>query len=75
MGGLRARLQRAIRTSQGDTIVLQCPECGEDFRVGQNSDVEYLAHRWVEETGPEPYYQPTPRTCSSSQSTRTRWRI
>jgi hypothetical protein len=57
--GLRNRIQRARRVTEAATIVLSCPECGETLRVSENTDLDYLAHRWVEETG-EKSYQPTP---------------
>jgi len=32
-------------------MVLVCQECGEEFRVGENTDLEFIAHQWVLQSG------------------------
>lgn len=58
--GLRDKLRRLERRSEGETVTLLCQECGEEFRVAEDTDVELLAWEWIEHTG-EKSYQPTPK--------------
>ena len=59
MGSLKARIRKAERDVQAETMVLCCPECGEEMRVGLDSDLQYIAYLWTLETGAKSH-QPTP---------------
>jgi hypothetical protein len=41
-------------------MVLVCQVCGEEMRVEENTDLEYIAYLWTLESGAKSY-QPTPR--------------
>jgi len=60
MGRLRGRIQRAERAAQAETVALSCPECGEEMRVAENTDVEYIAYQWTQETGAKSYRETPP---------------
>jgi len=60
MGSLKARIRKAERDAQADTVVLLCPECGEEMRVAENTDVEYIAWCWTQETGAKSYRETPP---------------
>jgi hypothetical protein len=60
MGRLRARIQKVEREAQVETMVLVYPRCGEEMRVGQDTDLEYIAYLWTLESGAKSYRR-TPR--------------
>ncbi len=49
MGGLRGRLRRLERETQGETYELLCPGCGEAFTLYGDAPVEYLLWEWGKE--------------------------
>jgi hypothetical protein len=49
MGRIRAALRRLERTADRLSIVLQCPECGKQWRVRGDADLELLAFYWSQE--------------------------
>jgi hypothetical protein len=51
MGRLRGRIQKAQRESQAETVVLSCPQCGEEMAVAQDTDLEYIAYQWTLQSG------------------------
>jgi len=57
---LRDKLRRLERRSEGETVTLVCQECGEEFRVAEDTDLALVAWDWLEHTGAESY-QPTPK--------------
>ena len=44
--GLRDRLRRLERASEGETMTLVCPECGEELIAAGDVAVEFLVHEW-----------------------------
>ncbi len=67
MGRLdRRRLDKLERLAQGEIRAIQCPACGEVFRVHRNASVAYLAYWWAQERDkilslPDKSYRKTPR--------------
>lgn len=59
MGSLKGRIRRAERAARAETMVLSCPECGQEFRVAESADLEYIAYQWAQETGAKSH-RPTP---------------
>ena len=59
MGSLKGRIRRAERAARAETTPLSCPECGQEFWVHENTDLEYIAYLGTLETS-EKSYQPTP---------------
>jgi hypothetical protein len=55
MGRIRAALKRLERTADSETIKLACPECGKQWRVRGDADLEVLAHYWQQEYKGETY--------------------
>jgi len=60
MGLIRAKLRRLARDAELETVVLLCQECGQEFRVSEDTGAALVAWEWLERTGAESY-QPTPR--------------
>jgi hypothetical protein len=58
--GLRDKLRRLERRSEGETVTLVCQECGEEFRVAEDTGPALVAFEWQEHTGAKSY-QPTPK--------------
>jgi hypothetical protein len=58
--GLRGKLRRLERLSEGETVTLVCQECGEEVRVAEDTGPALVAWDWLQETGAESY-QPTPK--------------
>lgn len=54
----RGRLRRLER--EGGTVTLVCQECGEEFRVGEDTGPALVAYQWQQETGAKSY-QRTPK--------------
>ena len=59
MGSLKGRIRRAERAARAETTPLSCPECGHEFWVHENTDLEYIAYQWAQETGAKSH-RPTP---------------
>ena len=57
--GLRGRLEKLERETEGEITTLLCPECGEEFTTGGDVALEYIVHEWSKETG-EKSYRDTP---------------
>jgi hypothetical protein len=55
MGRIRNALRRLERTANQETIKLACPECGKQWRVRGDADLEALAHAWSQEYKGETY--------------------
>jgi hypothetical protein len=58
--GLRGKLRRLERLSEGETVTLLCQKCGEEFRVAEDTGPALVAWDWLQQTGAESY-QPTPK--------------
>jgi hypothetical protein len=58
--GLRSWVRRLEQRSEGETVTLLCEECGEEFRVAEDTGPALVAYEWQEHTGAESY-QPTPQ--------------
>ena len=46
MSGLRGRLKRLERGTEGDRTILECPTCGEEFTLYGDPAADYLVLRW-----------------------------
>jgi len=55
MSGLRGRLKRLERGTEGDRTILECPTCGEEFVTHGDVAAEFICHEWVRESGGETY--------------------
>ncbi len=51
MGRFRGRLRKLEEATQGETMTLVCPECGAEFVAYGDAPLEFIVHRWTEETG------------------------
>lgn len=58
--GLRDKLKRLERQAEGEYTALVCQTCGERFGVAVDTDLEYLAWEWTQETGEKSYREPHP---------------
>jgi hypothetical protein len=59
--GIRDRLRRLERASEGKTMTLVCPECGEEFIAAGDVAVEFLVHDGASEARARPKsYRQTP---------------
>lgn len=58
--GLRDRLNKLQRTTERDTTVLLCPECGEEFRVHEDTPLDYVVSEWTKATGEKGYWTAPP---------------
>jgi hypothetical protein len=58
--GLRNKMKRLERAAEAETTVLVCRECGEERRVAWDTDLEYIAWCWTQETGEESYQETPP---------------
>jgi hypothetical protein len=58
--GIRDRLRSLERQAEGEYTALLCRECGERFRVAADTDLEYLAWEWIQETRAKSYRDPHP---------------
>lgn len=53
--GLRGRPKMLQKATERKTVTPLRLECGEGFRVHQNTSLDCLAHEWLEETRAESY--------------------
>lgn len=51
--GLRDRLRRLEEAAETDTMTLVCPECGGEFRVHEDTGLDYIVWEWTQSTGDE----------------------
>jgi hypothetical protein len=58
--GIRERLRNLEREAEEEHTVLLCRGCGERFCVAVDTDLEYLAWEWIQETGEKSYREPHP---------------
>jgi hypothetical protein len=50
---LRSWIKRLERVAGEETTVLVCQECGEEWRVSRDLDLEYITWEWLQATGEE----------------------
>jgi hypothetical protein len=60
MGLSRGKLRRLERDAEREMVTLVCQECGEEFRVAEDTGPALVAWDWQQRTGAESY-QPTPK--------------
>ena len=61
MSGLRGRLKRLERDTEGEKTVIECPTCGEEFVLYGDPAADYLGHLWRQDYGGENHGPPTER--------------
>ncbi len=59
MVGIRDRLRRLENATEGERMVLACPECGEEFTLYGDPALEFIAHQWAQGYQGELYGLPT----------------
>jgi hypothetical protein len=57
MAGLRGRIKKLERDTQGQKATLVCPTCGDEFVVYGDGALEYLCWEWEQTSGSETYRQ------------------
>ncbi len=60
MGALRGRLQRLEAAMDEETMRVACPECGETWRIHEDTALDYLVWEWTEGTGERGHWRPSP---------------
>ena len=55
--GLRGRIKRLERATEGEVATLVCPACGDEFVVYGDAALELIAWDWEQESGCETYRQ------------------
>ena len=58
--GLRERLRCLERAAEVDTMMVVCPECGEEFVVHPDTGLDYLVWIWREDYQGETYGETLP---------------
>ncbi len=53
MSGLRGRLRKLQRDTEGEKTVMECPTCGEEFVLYGDPAADYLGHLWRQDYGGE----------------------
>jgi hypothetical protein len=61
MSGLRGRLKRLERDTEGEKMVIECPTCGEAFVLYGDPAADYLVHLWRQGHEGETHGAPTER--------------
>jgi hypothetical protein len=57
--GIRDGLRRLEHATEGERMVLVCPECGEEFTLYGDPALEFIAHQWAQGYQGELYGPPT----------------
>jgi hypothetical protein len=47
--GISDRLRKLETAAEDETVLLRCPECGEELRVEGGLQLDLIAHDWAEE--------------------------
>ena len=58
MSGLRGRLKRLERGTEGEKTVIECPTCGEVFTLYGDPAAAYLVYLWRQDYGGENHGPP-----------------
>ncbi len=58
MSGLRGRLRKLQRDTEGEKTVIECPACGEAFTLYGDPAADYLVYLWRQDYGGENHGPP-----------------
>ena len=58
MSGLRGRLRKLQRGTEGDRTILECPTCGMVFTLYGDPAADYLVYLWRQDYGGENHGPP-----------------